>query len=411
MQAVADDSMDRNTEGSGVRRCISLAEVAQEPFRIFFPTAVFAGLAGVALWPLHFAGSYPVYPGVVHAHLMAHGFFGGFILGVLGTGLPRMLSTRPFALAEVATVFAVYLALIIANLLGKPTAGDIAALVLLATFVSRVAPRIGTRKDVPPPGFVLVALALICLAVGSVISLVQARAEEPSLFWSKIQHLLSYQGFVLLPILGVGGFLLPRFFDLPNKHDFPESRTPPPGWFAKAGIALAAGIAILISFVIEATGWERTGYTIRFMAATAYLFREVPIYRSAIHKNTVRACVALAIALLLTGFVIVIFYPVNRIGVLHLTLVGGFAVLTFAVATRVVFGHSGNQPLLAQPNRWLLVAVGLMLLGMATRISGDFFPAIRVSHYNYGALAWILGALLWAVYVLPKVRLRDPDES
>jgi len=55
-------------------------------------------------------------------------------------------------------------------------------------------------------------------------------------------------------------------------------------------------------------------------------------------------------------------------------------------------------------NRWLLVAIGLMLFAMATRISGDFWPKIMASHYVYGAIVWIAGVLLWSYYVLPKVR-------
>jgi uncharacterized protein involved in response to NO len=61
-----------------------------EPFRLFFPAGVLAGLLGVALWPLHFGGYVAFYPGQVHARLMAFGFFGAFILGFLGTALPRM---------------------------------------------------------------------------------------------------------------------------------------------------------------------------------------------------------------------------------------------------------------------------------------------------------------------------------
>jgi drug/metabolite transporter (DMT)-like permease len=75
-----------------------------------------------------------------------------------------------------------------------------------------------------------------------------------------------------------------------------------------------------------------------------------------------------------------------------------------------VFGHSGNLDLLKGRNRWLLVSVGLMLFGMGTRISGDFWPKIMASHYIYGALLWIGGALVWAFYVLPKVCLVEAEE-
>ena len=114
--------------------------------------------------------------------------------------------------------------------------------------------------------------------------------------------------------------------------------------------------------------------------------------------------------LLFAGYVWTVIFPANRVAVLHLTLVGGFAVLTLTVAIRVLFGHSGNLHRLTLPNHWLKISVALMLLGMATRISGDFLPRILVSHYNYGALLWITGVLLWSIYTLPKVLQADPSE-
>jgi hypothetical protein len=58
----------------------------------------------------------------------------------------------------------------------------------------------------------------------------------------------------------------------------------------------------------------------------------------------------------------------------------------------------------------LLAATGLMLLGMATRISGDLWPLVLVSHYIYGTFSWISGVLIWAAFVLPGV-LRVEKES
>jgi uncharacterized protein involved in response to NO len=93
-----------------------------------------------------------------------------------------------------------------------------------------------------------------------------------------------------------------------------------------------------------------------------------------------------------------------------LTLVGGFAAVTFAVATRVIFGHSGNLPLMSGRNRWLWVALGTMWFAMLTRISGDFLPKIRISHYAYGAAVWIIGVLIWAWNVLGKVAVKDAED-
>src|SRR5204863_827252 len=80
---------------------VSVTEMAAEPFRLFFPLGVLAGLIGVSLWPLHFMGVKQFYPGVSHARIMAFGLFGAFILGFLGTAMPRMLSARPLRPWEV----------------------------------------------------------------------------------------------------------------------------------------------------------------------------------------------------------------------------------------------------------------------------------------------------------------------
>ena len=51
----------------------------------------------------------------------------------------------------------------------------------------------------------------------------------------------------------------------------------------------------------------------------------------------------------------------------------------------------------------------LMLLGLVSRISGDFLPGIQTTHYLYGAGCWIAGAVVWAACVLPRVLRPDPE--
>lgn len=58
----------------------------------------------------------------------------------------------------------------------------------------------------------------------------------------------------------------------------------------------------------------------------------------------------------------------------------------------------------------MLISTGLMLFGMATRISGDFWPKVLVSHYTYGAILWIAGVLVWSGCVLPKVFVTESEE-
>lgn len=383
-------------------RKISARDIGDEPFRLFFPWGVIAGLIGVALWPLHFTQIVPFYPGQAHVRLMAYGFFGAFIFGFLGTAMPRMLSAKKFGPANVAALFALHFAMCAAYALGKLAWGDGLLLALLLFFVSLVIPRFRQRQDLPPPGFVLVGMAWLCVGIGAVLGVWQ-NLREMDPFWINLQKLLSSQGFVLLPILGIGPFILPRFFGLQSPHDFPESKKPPVSWTRKAMLAAGAGLVVIASFVIEARGDHRLAHAIRFAATLVYLGLEFPFRRAPKASSALGASLRLSFAVLVAGFLAVAIFPAYRTSLLHLTLVGGFAVITFVVATRVVFGHSGNLEKLKSGNRWLIGAVALMLFGMATRISGDFWPKIMASHYNYGAVLWAAGVLIWAAKVLPKV--------
>ena len=360
------------------------------------------------MWPLYFGGLIESYPGAGHTRMMGQGFFGGFIIGFLGTALPRMLSTRPLPTLLIGWLLAAFGVFATADFLGHTAMGDAAFLVVLLSLVAGLGLRLVQRRDIPPPGFVLVALAFACAFVGTTIGLISAWVEL-SPVWLVLRPLLAYQGFVLLPVLGVGGFILPRFLGLSSKHNFPESKRAPAGWWPRALFALAAGVTIIASFALEVSGWYRVAYAVRFLASAGYLLNEVPFHRSGWSGGAFAWTLRSGLAMVLLGLLLVALMPAYRVALLHVCLVGGLGLVTMIVATRVVFGHSGNGAKLAAPNRWLWWAFGLIVLGMASRVSGDFLPQIMISHYNYGALFWALGIGIWAWKVLPKVLIPDDD--
>jgi uncharacterized protein involved in response to NO len=388
---------------------ISVEVICLEPFRAFFPLALLAGVAGVALWPLHFWGFSPFYPGQAHARIMAFGLFGGFIIGFISTAFPRMISARSLRAAELGSLLVIYIAMVVSYLLAKLSAGDLLFLLLVGALAIILGSRWLNRRDTPPPGFPLVGLAVLCAVAGVLLSFIE-HDDELAFFWITLPKLLVYQGFILLPILGVGGFLLPRFFGYQSRHDFPESIVPPPGWKREAFEALLAGMIILLSFVMEAAGWYRAGPAVRLLATLGYLLRVLPLFRAAKSRNALVSSLRMALGLVLLGYVATLFFPGYRVGMLHLSLVGGFALLTFTVATRIIFSHSGNAALLNRRNLWLTVTAWLILFAVATRISGDIWPGILVTHYIYGAIVWIIASLLWAWHVIPKVMVPDPEE-
>jgi uncharacterized protein involved in response to NO len=382
---------------------IELKDVGREPFRLFFPEAVFAGIVGVGLWPLYFAQLANFYPGQAHARIMANGLFGGFIFGFLGTAMPRLLSAPPLGTRNVLAMLALHLAMVLAFAAQKIFFGDFLFLILLCFFVVLMIRRARHRKDTPPPGFVLVGLAFLCSALGAILAFLQPWFGEEGAYWVVLQGRLSYQAFVLLPILGIGPFLLPRFFGLTSRHDFHETLVPSAEWKRKATFAFACGLLIVASFFIELKGFLRAAHLLRFATILLYLLLEFPFRQAPKLTNTLGASLWIAFSALISGFLFIALFPKYRVALLHLTLIGGFAVITFTVATRVLFGHSGNLEKLKSRNWWLLLSVAMMLFGMATRISGDFWPKITASHYIYGAIIWIAAVLLWSWYALPNV--------
>ncbi|MFM1945163.1 MAG: hypothetical protein RI897_4145 [Verrucomicrobiota bacterium] len=387
----------------------SLADLGAEPFRIFFPLAVASGIAGASLWPLHYAGWLELYPGQNHARLMTYGLLAGFILGFLGTALPRMLSAPPIGIRNTLLLTTLYLATQACLVSGHIGWADHAFLTLMLSFTTLLAIRSSQRQDTPPPGFTLAALALACIITSASIGVAQYYNPELPSPWIQLQRLLGYQGFLLLPILGVGPYLLPRFFNLPSTHDFPETLTPNTLWWKRTALALTAGTLILASFIIEIQGHNRLAHALRFTITLSYLLLEFPFLRSRHPNKPLTRWLQISFTLLITGFLAIALLPTLRVALLHFTLIGGFSSIAFVVATRVVLGHSGQLHILQHRHRWLTTTLTLMLIAMATRISGDFWPKIMTSHYIYGALAWIIAAILWSAFVLPHVRHADPD--
>src|SRR6185436_1069616 len=347
---------------------IKFSDLGREPFRIFFPQGLLSGIVGVLLWPLYFTKLISLYPGQNHARIMVYGLFGAFIFGFLGTAMPRLLSAPPLGARNVLLLFTLHLSMLATFAVQKMFLGDLLFTLTLLLFLSLMVLRLRHRKDTPPPGFILVGFAFLCVLSGAIIALFEPWMEEAGAYWIRLERLLTCQGFVLLPILGIGPFILPRFFGLPSPHNFPEALKPTTVWKKKAALAFGVAALIILSFFIEAAGRIRLAHLMRFGIILLYLLLEFPFRSAPTIKNSLGLSLRLAFGSLVSGFLLIAIFPAFRISLLHLTLIGGFAVITFTVATRVMFGHSGNLAKLKKKNRWLITAVGVMLFAMATRI-------------------------------------------
>jgi uncharacterized protein involved in response to NO len=379
-----------------------------EPFRIFFPLATRLGISGVSLWPLYFSGLHKFYPGQMHARLMIEGFLAGFVFGFLGTALPRLLSAPRLRWSELAALLGLYLLTAGLHIGQQPRAGDLAFIVLMLTFGGCLLSRLHRGMELPPPGFVLVAFGYLSGLVGPVLWLcgLQGWVSGPV---TLMGAMLLHQGFVLFLLLGIGTFLLPRFLKVPGLRPMDEERTASPGWRRRAAFSGATGLIVLASYWMEANQPFASGAAwLRGAAAITYLGTMIPFHRQAWPPRTASAAAQLALLALVAGLLFPLLWPSQRIAGLHIVFVGGFSLITFTVATRVLLGHSGNEALFETRLPALQTAAVLLLMGAVLRAVGDFVPA-RAHWLDGASYLWMLAAAVWAWSVLPKVRIADPE--
>ncbi len=373
-----------------------------EPFRLLFPLGAAIGIFGVMMWPLFVWNITSAYPGVPHARIMVEGFLGCFVTGFLGTALPRLLGVPKVSIFETMGCGAALACTVWLQYSGRTMWGDLVFFCTIFTLVFLLGVRTLFRKDTPPPAFVLVAMGLLSALAGS-FGLAVSQAT-PGLMPSWLQpfaKLLVYQGFILLPVMGIGAFLLPRFFGLPNRQSFPESLALPPGWKRRAAFAAICGLAVVASFAIEVAGFPRWGYALRAGALLVYFFREVPVHQAGFGGGSLALGLRIALFAIPLGYILLALMPERAFTLLHVVFITGFSLLTFTVASRVVLGHSGQSEKFRASLWPVLVLCALISLAMLTRVTADWLPKVQMSHYAYAAVAWISGVLIWGAFILP----------
>jgi uncharacterized protein involved in response to NO len=381
----------------------SIQLFCEEPFRLFFPIGLILGIIGVSLWPLYYAGLVTTYPGTAHARLMIEGFMASFIIGFLGTAGPRITSTRHFSRVELITLLTLDLLSAGLHFGSSHRAGDALFVFCLAFFLFVIGKRFVQRKDSPPPNFALVGLGLLNGIAGALLLALFENEAYSTQY--RIGAALLGQGFVLLPILGVAPFLLPRLLDVPGSDDLPESRTLPPGWMARAAFAATIGLIVDATFVAEAFDATAVATWVRLGAVAVYLIARM-IRRG---RSFLGDCLRAGIVAVVVGIAVETLWPQYRIGALHIIFISGFSFIVLTVAIRVVFGHSGNAHLFQKRLPFFIIVAVLLFFAMLSRYVADLAPKARTVHLVAAAIAWLIAALIWMVRVIPKVAIPDSE--
>jgi uncharacterized protein involved in response to NO len=342
----------------------------------------------------------------MHARMMIEGFMGAFVFGFLGTAVPRLTGTPPLSSGELRTLLVLYVVTVGTHIAEQPMAADALFIVLLAVFARMLRSRFAERTELLPPGFVLMGFGFANAFGGTLLAIVGTRMLRADLAMAGTN--LLHIGWVLMHILGLGGFLIPRMLSLPSSEPAPG-----PEWKSRAWFAVAVGTIISSTLAAEPfipfVEWPRALAAVRVVAAGAWLAANLPLHRVRVPNVTLTIALRVALVLLVAGLAFPLCCPLQRAAGLHVIFLGGFSLMAFTVGTRVVLGHSGFSHLF--PTRlWFLVVTALLILSATgLRVAGEFVPLKRPNLLTGASHAWMTAAVIWAIFVLPKVRRADPQ--
>ena len=370
--------------------------LASEPYRLFFASGALWSIIGVSLWPLFYAQQLGFYPNFVHARLMIEAFGGAFVVGFLGTAGPRMATAPKLTPLELLWLFALHQATAISHLRLQHARGDGFFIALLASLLLCLMIRVlKFRKEAPPPQMLLALTGLVCGITGAALQMMPSYPER-----FRLANLLLYQGLLLPPVLGIGSFVFPRMLG----GDFGEPKTAAQSK-TKLIRAVTAALLLVSSFFLEAYGQVTLGYAVRAVVATGYLLIEVSWKTQQAGSLTTGLFWALGLGLL--GISLPAIFQAQHISIEHLLYIGGFGLLILVVASRVLFGHSGDLDGFFVKSKWVRFLIFLAILAATTRATPAWVPSTTVSHHIYAAWTWGALALLWLLWHRRRFVTRD----
>jgi uncharacterized protein involved in response to NO len=107
------------------------------------------------------------------------------------------------------------------------------------------------------------------------------------------------------------------------------------------------------------------------------------------------------------GYLLAAAFPDRFRGPLHVTFVGGFALLALAVSTQVTLGHGGRSDLmLGKPGQVLAIAT-LTLLAAAARVALQFDVERGRWWMAIAAGLFLTATIVWGAFLLPKIARRS----
>lgn len=392
--------------------------VRREPFRFLFPLGALCGCIGVGHWLVYGLGWSASYSGFFHASVQTGLYMPCFIVGFLLTALPRFSAAPPASARELAAVLGLVAVQAVGVATGRWPLAE-GALTGLLVFLGIFAGRRFLRKrsgaapaPSPPMEFVWVPIALLHGLLGAVLLIGGQIGAWPA--WTlAVGRPMMQQGFLLGVVLGVGGFMAPRLMGRAlllstapgmTAERFRQRRR------RRILLHLAAGAGLLASFLLEGAERVVAAYGLRALLVTAELCWTTRFVKPPAVTDGYVQLVWLSLWMVVLGLWGACLAPAHRVAALHLTFLGGFSLMTFAVATMVVLSHAGEGEHLRRPLWVLRVTAAGVACAIVGRLIADAQPEAYFRWLAAASVCWVIAGVSWIAFILPRVlRPAAPD--
>ncbi|HET9326329.1 MAG TPA: NnrS family protein [Candidatus Eisenbacteria bacterium] len=368
---------------------------APQPYQVLFPIGVVFALIGLGAWPAHVFGLLP-YPGALHRSLMIQGFETSFILGFLLTAMPAFTHGPRCHPLELAWGVFSMVGFGVAAFFADETAAQEFFLFALTLPLFAGGRRVLGNPQKPPEEFAFVAFGLALGLLGGALRLAESLGVVFSLPARLPERLLSL-GMVLSLVVGVGSLLVPTFAGMRDPLVIPGVAKAHERAGRRALYAVMMAV-LALAFVLESAHRPTLGMAMRATAVTVMVTWVWKLYR--LPRRDAAGFVLWGAGWFLPlGLLGATLDPLHAVALLHFTYMGGFALLTIGIGTRVIVSHGGHALELERrvlDVRWL----SLFLIALALRVIADFATAHVARAWAASAVLLIAACGWWAWRVL-----------
>lgn len=307
-------------------------DISRNPYRLLFPVGIFIGAIAVLLWIFFERRFINFYPRAAHGNLMFFGMLWPFVAGFLMTAIPRMTGGERAGVLEMGTATLLAFFQVVFNLRNLTDLGVILfgfQILFLAVFILR---RFLVTRRVPFAGFVFLPFAFAQAIAG--FSIYFSGSHSRDLFL-----LLAGEGFIMNLILGLGSRLIPAISRLPQARLPNEQSAPDEGWVKPVGVALVLNLG----YATEALGFIESARVLRLVAVGLGALLLLKLHRLPVQWTVIGIGLKLGLLMTLAGQAMALFGIGPVLAAQHLIYIGGFALITLLISTRVVLAHGGGD--------------------------------------------------------------------